>query len=375
MRSKAAQESDFALAMSIRWLFYIAFGLYLLSGLFVAESALLQVGALCLLLMFAIISRPHQSIAYLLAVGVGVLLYGVANAGASSSPGLVATRWLAACALIASVLSFQQAGVTLKQVSTCFHTVMIPALLYVFLRSSYSYDVGRFQHDAIHPNLVGVFCFCGFMLASPRAMISKSWASVAIFYLALAYRFESRAPILAALVFICVYLWQAKGLFRQKLILVVLVGAALLAMFAGGLEGLKVFDAERGVGSGFSGRVYYWLSAWDLFVTSPWFGIGYGLGEATVGHPIDNAYLNLIVENGVLGAAIYISVVVLAVRVALRSRAQRKFELSFVVATLIYLVFERRYLGLGNPHSFLYVWILIFCIRGVSLRDRGVRGD
>ena len=67
-----------------------------------------------------------------------------------------------------------------------------------------------------------------------------------------------------------------------------------------------IFDEERGIGSGFTGRDSLWASALELIAKDP-LGAGYKRGDPFLsGH---NGFLKLIVEFGVVGGVILIGAV------------------------------------------------------------------
>lgn len=121
--------------------------------------------------------------------------------------------------------------------------------------------------------------------------------------------------------------------------------------------------ADRGIGSGASGRLTAWKGAWDLFVRNPAIGIGFRAHEHllktdTSAH---NGYLATLAEIGLLG---FLGVAYLIWRaLKLWWRAAHEPGLTvhasilfgLCVGYLLLALFERYLINVGNPTSLLFL--------------------
>ena len=112
-------------------------------------------------------------------------------------------------------------------------------------------------------------------------------------------------------------------------------------------------DSYRGIESGLSGRDKLWALAIDLWKSYVLFGVGYGNSSAQLGFVVDNAYINALLEVGVLGFLVYLMILIFSF---FRSLEKKKYiSLVIVVIYCFYGVFEKRYLNIGNSFSLLFI--------------------
>jgi O-antigen ligase len=154
-------------------------------------------------------------------------------------------------------------------------------------------------------------------LLSPRRGIR--WAAIAAAAV-MAVIVTSRGSMLAMAVFLAtyyaIYKGTAKAAFHAFAALalfsiVLLVSPAVYKLVVDDI--LRLFDKERGIGSGFTGRIEYWKETLEAFWLRPVFGYGFrsasiGQGVATGGG--HSGYLKILVETGFVGAVLIISAVV-----------------------------------------------------------------
>lgn len=160
----------------------------------------------------------------------------------------------------------------------------------------------------IHPNLLGAVILSAFILAqfnTGKLMTLLKITSFA-FAAAISSRYSLVGCLIAALVFRVTF--YKLGL---RTISLLIVSACVLVILAQQYSDvLMISDADRGIGSGISGRDSLWTSAFDLIANNP-LGAGYKRGDPFLsGH---NGFLRLIVEFGVIGGGILIGAVLLLV--------------------------------------------------------------
>lgn len=156
----------------------------------------------------------------------------------------------------------------------------------------------------------------------------------------------------------------------------VLLPAAVLLLAAAGATvafGDKIFQsvdqvyalstADRGIGSGASGRLTAWKGTWDLFVRNPAIGIGFRAHEHllktdTSAH---NGYLATLAEIGLLGflGVAYLIWRALTLWWSAAHEPNRTVHASILfglcVGYLLLALFERYLINVGNPTSLLFL--------------------
>jgi O-antigen ligase len=185
---------------------------------------------------------------------------------------------------------------------------------------------------------------------------------------------ESRGFLVAAclgvLVFFTLKITRAhKGRAAFTLTAVSLLIALMLIVYRDVIEVsvsslLFLNDKYRGLGTGFTGRLDAWQEAFDLFLSNPWFGVGFRMHEQymTTLSSAHNGYLSLLAEVGLFGSLSLLFLTSLAYwrlfRSALRGDAIAMFGVSFVTGYLFLATFERFFLNMGNPTSAL-TWLFL----------------
>jgi O-antigen ligase len=209
---------------------------------------------------------------------------------------------------------------------------------------------------------------------------------------------NSRGTLLAAGVFTGTYLFLKFGLGRSLLAMMgmALAGALFLAVPSIGQrtqeklvdDVIGLHDQNRGLGSGFSGRLETWQNGLAAFWRSPAIGHGFRTralfetGDAYLAH---SGYVNLLADAGLVGAALVIGALVYdflqrfrAINVTRRMYGGDQvppalvdtFELncvicSFLAAESLLWLYEPLYLNLGASLSILFV-LLVMAPQSVS---------
>ena len=132
----------------------------------------------------------------------------------------------------------------------------------------------------------------------------------------------------------------------------------------------KVTDAKRNFESGITGRLKVWLVAVESIQNNLWLGLGYWVDPAAYSlpasypgsafhHPsfvIHNAFLRIIVENGLLLGLLVIGLSLYSVLKAIKKKLI--FELFLILSILFTLCFSTRHLTLNLLNLILYLAIL-----------------
>lgn len=187
---------------------------------------------------------------------------------------------------------------------------------------------------------------------------------------------SSRAAAIAVAAGLTMIVWlrfRAGG--RTVLVPLLAVLAALLAAVTVYGEEIirsldRVYDlstADRGIGSGASGRLAAWKGTWDLFVHNPAVGVGFRAHEHllkadTSAH---NGYLATLAEIGLIGFAAVVYLVGRALsgwwRAAhdVESTIHASVLFGLCVGYLLLALFERYLINVGNPTSLLFLLCLM----------------
>lgn len=243
------------------------------------------------------------------------------------------------------------------------------------LFSEFDEDIYRRSAFGIHPNLIALNGFALLIISSYLDLSRNTRILSAVLAIGVALAFSSRAALLASSIFIILQYGSVRALLRPKN----LTAAALIATISAWLlwpslsKALLLDDEYRGYSSGFSGRTSFWEIALNEFQKSPLFGMGYGLAESTLGIPIDNGYVLMLTETGVLGMLVFLLLAAHYFAMIGKSPPQGKtprLATAAAVSFLVYLIFERRYLAFGNILSLTMMGIYCRLISNQKMEAR-----
>ena len=142
---------------------------------------------------------------------------------------------------------------------------------------------------------------------------------------------------------------------------------------------LDLFNPYRGIGTGLTGRIDKWNITLYALEHGSWFlGNGFRSGSRDLGFSIDNGYLTLIYEIGIVPSAlVIIKYILVTLSFALKYLRAQTFQenalsLSLVFIMVIFLtnnIVARYLFGLGNPFSLLALFFLL--LSQGDLKGRG----
>jgi hypothetical protein len=242
----------------------------------------------------------------------------------------------------------------------------------------------RLNYASIHPNALG-YVFAGFVPAQlwgvlqARRALTKSAALLlmvgSVLLIVLASSRGSLVSIAAAAIILFIVI-GARTLRLRTGARYVGVGGILLVI---GILGVTysssrvvadsvrsimlVDDPYRGLDSGMTGRSAAWANATYRLVSGRWItGYGFRTATETIDADIDNGYITLWFELGLLPATVitlwfvYIWMCGIRAAVIVQSRLERNttFALTgFLTIVLVNNIFARYLFGIGNPTSLL----------------------
>jgi O-antigen ligase len=159
----------------------------------------------------------------------------------------------------------------------------------------------------------------------------------------------------------------------RRFFLLLIVTLVFGAVIFDSLSSLLLLDDEfRGVDSGMSGRADRWEMAVDEILVNPLIGVGYGSSSDYLGFTVDNAYLTAFLELGWIGGLYYCFFVFYTTLKSFKiDNIVRKEYFIFLIVFLIYGVFEKRYLSVGNSFSIMFVFVIsyVYSLEGISAHE------
>jgi O-Antigen ligase len=268
-------------------------------------------------------------------------------------------------------------------------TIFLPLVFTSLLESIRT--LSRFTAFSFHPNLLA-FVLGGYFCAMVWKFLSGGWvlkliaAPVGLVCLVVIFFASSRGSILAIIGGFAVVAWISVGRlpkkdrlnFLKKLIVTIaLVSAIGMSIQNAGIlrDGFDAADAvlaltdpNRGVDSGFTGRLDKWQVTMNTLSDGSWL-IGHGIRSSDMQEQlIDNSYLVMLYEVGIAPLLLVVWRYADILRQFIRhhrasvSSAERRLQLAGVLFMVVFLtsnVFARFLLSVGNPCSLLAAFIFV----------------
>lgn len=248
-----------------------------------------------------------------------------------------------------------------------------------FLRENYQKSVFGFprpQATFLEPLYLANYLFLPFFLSICRFVKSKKrdmLSVVSLFLVSVAIVLSlSRGAYIGLLLSLILFFvltvsfykqYFKKVLFSLLVVVLAVICAILIIKFSAPRESFDLFVNHAGVADVSTGestldRFYLMKIAWQQFLQKPW-GIGAGAfgalpeftEKAVVGdyQTVNNLYLEVLVEEGIVGFLIFISFVVLLVKSLSAKIKEKNFS------TLIYLVIGVAIFAQATSFSSLYI--------------------
>lgn len=122
-------------------------------------------------------------------------------------------------------------------------------------------------------------------------------------------------------------------------------------------------SADRGLGSGATGRTAAWKATWEMFLRNPVLGVGFRAHEQflKIDSSAHNGYLATLAEIGIIGFLGVLFLVGRGARLLWEAAhdSEQKFSSSLLfglcVGYLLLAIFERFLINVGNPTSLLFL--------------------
>lgn len=248
-----------------------------------------------------------------------------------------------------------------------------------FLRENYQKSIFGFprpQATFLEPLYLANYLFLPFYLSISHFVKSKNrdiLSAISLFLVSAVLVLSlSRGAYIGLLISLIVFFVLTISFFKQyfrkvlfSLLIVVLavISATLIIKFSAPRESFDLFVTHAGVADVSTGestldRFYLMKIAWQQFLQKPW-GIGTGAfgalpeftEKAVVGdyQTVNNLYLEVLVEEGIVGFLIFISFLVLLVKNLSAKTKEKNFS------ALIYLVIGVAIFAQATSFSSLYI--------------------
>ncbi len=135
---------------------------------------------------------------------------------------------------------------------------------------------------------------------------------------------------------------------------------------------MLVNDPGRGLGTGLTGRTTYWGEAFQIWLGSPLFGVGFHQHQMLTSDHFEahQIYLAMLADTGIFGFVWYICFLGMSLYAALH--IEEKLSRNAVVGTITAYAalgfFDARGLSSGNPFSLYFEMCCFFALRHGSLQ-------
>lgn len=349
-------------------------------------------------------------------VPLSILLYAVSIPAVASlftkesSPALYAAALIATLISVRIILGAVSIGDVMK---AFFYSGLITTGGFIVADyGAFSDAVSGQQRLSIlsfHPNLIG-FIFGGFLSVSVFVILQRHrWLvplaySLILISAVIVFLASSRgslvAVIIAATSFLILALWrrptwgkllEIAGWFFVITGFLAVLGALIWAVTPRSVEVafdyvnriLQLTNKYRGLDTGLTGRLHNWdvtvaaIEGWRWFV-----GYGFRTSAGELGFSVDNGYLTLIYETGIVATAVIVGGYFRAVWHLIRcyreggSAEKNAMALGGVVFLSFFLtnnIVARYLFGIGNPVSLLALFFLVLHAKELRLRNRTLR--
>ncbi len=237
--------------------------------------------------------------------------------------------------------------------------------------------------DVLNPNSIALVATSVFLAAMAfRTLLSRLICMAPIAGIIILT--SSRTATVAAVVGLAMVIGVRLRANRRPVLVLAGIGVLLLAgaamLYGDVLYNLldRFYDlsrADRGIGSGATGRTAAWKATWDMFVRNPLLGVGFRAHEQflKVDSSAHNGYLATLAEVGIVGFLAVAWLVLQGLRKLWMSSSNgsdpaHTSSLLFGVgiAYLLLAVFERYLINVGNPTSLLF----LLCIMRPDMTER-----
>jgi hypothetical protein len=307
---------------------------------------------------------------------------------------LLMTAVLCATQVLLAILSFQKIAMAFARAGLICIVIFMAMSLKQILRAAIS--ASRFIPASAQPNAIG-FIFAGFVAAmiltifiADRNIISRALYILAVLGGAATIFVASSRASMLALFLGCAYAVMiyaaalfARGRASKRLLItslaIFIFGITTLIVLRISLlenavkyisDFLQLNSRYRGFGSGFSGRTERWETTLNALERSgTWlFGSGYRTSGIELGFSVDNGYLTLWYESGLIGILYVVGQMFWLLSFSSRQflrhssndvKTRALFLIVIIIVLLVNNFFDRYLFGFGNPFSILALFVIL----------------
>ncbi|RRV17533.1 O-antigen ligase domain-containing protein [Pseudomonas saudiphocaensis] len=233
---------------------------------------------------------------------------------------------------------------------------------------------GAVDHTILGSHLMGVLCIALFYLRArlPAGARTWLWALALLGYLAYLLLSKSKGTLLALIVCLAFTFVALYG--RRAFYL-------LSAMVALSISYVLVFP-EYALRGGLSYRPEAWVAAARIFLENPLIGTGlnseYAVSIESLAKPLTHAhnfYLNLLIQLGLVGGALWVILQMAVLKVAVRnwSSAEGKALLAVMLFAFVALMTDGKDAWVKPNETWFSVWWPVFMALMLSLREKNIQ--
>jgi O-antigen ligase len=225
--------------------------------------------------------------------------------------------------------------------------------------------------DVLNPNTIAlVTCSVLFATMAIRTVLVRLlfMAPLAAVIFLTSSRTSAGVAVIGLVIILLIRLRTAKtSMVLMTILCTILVGALTVAygdVLYGFLDRFFALSAaDRGFGSGATGRITTWKTTWELFLRNPILGVGFRAHEHVlkVDTSAHNGYLATLAEVGIIGFLAVLYLVLRGLRLLWENIKNPRHVFSYsilfglCVGYLLLAVFERYLVNVGNPMSLLFL--------------------
>ena len=321
--------------------------------------------ALSLLLFMRIVRPRNAMFLWPIYLPIGITIFASVIMGNTSVEGVVQpVGTLISLAMTIMILSGENIAAYMKAfglscLTAClvflFQLHFVPLNTHGLWEQSGRYSFIYFTQ----PNLGGEILFTGFIAFCIARVNMIFLIATFILFFVVINLVESRAAMLSILLAFSCYVyvervrWLAPG---SRIALISLLAVLIVVLGVLNRESVShlflLDDRYRGVGTGYVGREEHWESALNVFLQSPFFGVGFGYFRHDVVTP-HSMWLGMLSMMGAMGFFMLVAMWRNGSRIYAANTTMFLLLLSFIPMT----IFNDRFLNL-NPYPFLLFVIL-----------------
>jgi len=265
--------------------------------------------------------------------------------------------------------------------------------IFIFGRFSNEIDGSRYSFGNITPSVIAfIACTCIFLFLpklfeKKKLFLTKEFYFILFAFCILLISF-SKSGIILSILLTGFYLYKIRRLFVEFLVLISIGIIPLMFSSFFIVQYGKIIEMMISDNNLFTlhGRVFIWTEILDLIKENYWFGFGYGSPSAILKYPYiniwegrdiiqaHNAWLQSLINVGVIGTIplliVFVLVIYRAIRVYTVNRFQNMYFIGSLLCVLLYLLFRGFTEASFTMANSFEQFVFICCVFSLNLFTR-----